>query len=112
MTENDFARLKRSTSHAADIARGEREPSRVTVINPADIFPTVKFRHEHNLSHDDLASILGVTVDDVIDWEVDEAKPSAPVQLLLELLITNPELVIETAKGLQRPIPDSLTASP
>lgn len=107
MPEKDFASLERSFAQAAEIARGERQPSRVTVIDPHTIFPTVKFRLEHDLSHDDIAAILGVTVDDVVSWEVDISRPSAPVQLLLELLLSNPQLVIETAKRTGR-VPDSV----
>ncbi len=114
MDDKDFNNLIEGIQYAGAVLRGEiePEPGSVTTINPTDIFPTVKFRHEHNLSREDLASILGVTEDDVIDWEIDEAEPSAPVQLLLELLFAQPELVIETAKGLQGRTASSLTASP
>lgn len=111
MTDKDFARLQRSVEQAADIARGEREPARVTVIDPDAIFPTVKFRLDYNLSHDDIAAVLGVSVDEVVRWEVDEQRPSPPVQLLLELLLNNPRLVIETAKRTLGGVPDSVRVS-
>lgn len=111
MTEKDFASLIRSAKQAADIARGEREPTRVTVIDPEAVFPTVKFRLEHDLSHDDLAAILGVRVDEVVAWEVDEQRPSPPVQLLLELLLSNPQLVVETAKRTPGRVPGSVSIS-
>lgn len=111
MTENDFASLKRSVKQAADIARGEREPASVTVIDPDAVFPTVKFRLEHDLSHDDIAAILGVSVAEVVRWEVDEQRPSPPVQLLLELLLSNPQLVIETAKRTPGRVPDRVNIS-
>jgi DNA-binding transcriptional regulator YiaG len=114
MDDKDFDNLIEGIRYAGAVLRGEiePEPGSVITVNPDDIFPTVRFRHKYGLDHEQLASILGVDELDVVDWETDEAEPSAPVQLLLELLFAHPELVIETAKGLQGRIPANLTASP
>jgi DNA-binding transcriptional regulator YiaG len=110
----DSNNLIEGIEYAGQVLRSAREPEQgsVVAISDAEIPPTMTFRHKHGLSHADLAAILGVTEDDVVDWETDEAKPTAPVQLLLELLYVQPELVIETAKSLQNRAIANLTAAP
>lgn len=84
----DFENLIEGIECAGQILRGKRKPEQDSVITIIDgnIPPTMTFRHKQGLSHAELAAVLGVTKDDVVDWETGEAEPTPPVRLLLELL--------------------------
>jgi putative transcriptional regulator len=91
MNENDFELLCESIRQAGEIRRGVRKPSRTFVIedpNPKAI------RERLGLSQSRFASIIGVSVRTLQNWEQGRREPEGPAKALLRVVDREPQAVL------------------
>jgi putative transcriptional regulator len=92
MNENDFDLLCKSIRQAGEIRRGVRKPSRTFVIedpNPKAI------RERLGLSQSRFASIIGVSVRTLQNWEQGRREPEGPAKALLRVVDREPQAVLQ-----------------
>ncbi len=92
MNEKDFDLLCESIRQAGEIRRGVRKPSRTFVIedpNPKAI------RERLGLSQSRFASIIGVSVRTLQNWEQGRREPEGPAKALLRVVDREPQAVLQ-----------------
>jgi len=91
MNENDFELLCESIRQAGDIRRGVRKPSRTFVIEDPD---PKAIRERLGLSQSRFASIIGVSVRTLQNWEQGRREPEGPAKALLRVVDREPQAVL------------------
>jgi putative transcriptional regulator len=92
MKRDDFDRLVQSIRQAGKIQRGEMAPSRMFVLEDDEI---KSIRTKLHKSQSEFASLIGVSVSTVQNWEQGRRKPDGPARILLRIASRNPELLEE-----------------
>ena len=91
MKPSDFEKLVTSVRQAGRIHRGEMRPSRVTVLEAADVR---KIRDGLGVTQEDFALMIGVSVATLRNWEQGRRVPDGPAQALLRVAAANPKAVV------------------
>ena len=91
MDDKLFAKLIESASQAAEIVRGEREPSRTFVVN-SDIVSEI--RTSTNLAQEKFANLFHISVGNLRNWEQGRRRPDGPAAALLIAIKNDPQNVI------------------
>lgn len=91
MNENDFDLLCESIRQAGEIRRGMRKPSRTFVIEDPD---PKAIRERLGLSQSRFASIIGVSVRTLQNWEQGRREPEGPAKALLRVVDREPQAVL------------------
>ena len=91
MNENDFGLLCESIRQAGEIRRGVRKPSRTFVIEDPD---PKAIRERLGLSQSRCASIIGVSVRTLQNWEQGRREPEGPAKALLRVVDRDPQAVL------------------
>ncbi|MGL5018062.1 MAG: NadS family protein [Luteolibacter sp.] len=91
MNENDFELLCESIRQAGEIRRGVRKPSRTFVIDDPD---PKAIRERLGLSQSRFASIIGVSVRTLQNWEQGRREPEGPAKALLRVVDREPQAVL------------------
>ena len=92
MKKEHFEKLVASIKEAGDIKAGLKAPSRVYEINPPEI-KTV--RQKLNVSQNEFALMIGVSVRTLQNWEQGRRKPEGPAKALLRIASRNPSAVLD-----------------
>jgi len=93
MKEEFFNELVASIKEAKAIRKGERMPSRISVIEE----PNVKeIRKKHKLNQKEFATLLGISVGTLRNWEQGHRKPQGPAKVLLKIAEKRPEAILES----------------
>ncbi len=90
MKKQDFADLTQSIRQAGRIRRGEDKPSRVVELTAVDV---KAIRERLGKSQSEFASMIGVSVSTLQNWEQGRRRPEGPAQALLRVAAANPEAV-------------------
>ena len=96
MNENDFDLLCESIRQAGEIRRGVRKPSRTFVIEDPD---PKAIRERLGLSQSRFASIIGVSVRTLQNWEQGRREPEGPAKALLRVVDREPQAVLHALHG-------------
>jgi len=91
MKPSDFEKLVTSVRQAGRIHRGEMRPSRVTILEAADVR---KIRDGLGVTQEDFALMIGVSVATLRNWEQGRRIPDGPAQALLRVAAANPKAVV------------------
>ena len=91
MNEKDFDLLCESIRQAGEIRRGLRKPSRTFVIEDPD---PKAIRERLGLSQSRFASIIGVSVRTLQNWEQGRREPEGPAKALLRVVDREPQAVL------------------
>jgi putative transcriptional regulator len=91
MNEKDFDLLCESIRQAGEIRRGVRKPSRTFVIEDPN---PKKIRERLGLSQSRFASIIGVSVRTLQNWEQGRREPEGPAKALLRVVDREPQAVL------------------
>jgi putative transcriptional regulator len=92
MKKEHFEKLVASIKEAGEIKAGRRAPSRVYEINP----PEIKYvREKLNVSQNQFALMIGVSVRTLQNWEQGRRKPEGPAKALLRIASKNPNAVLD-----------------
>lgn len=90
MKSEIFDELLASVQEAGKIMRGEAQPSRRFEFDQ----PSVKaIREEIGFSQSNFATLIGVSVRTLQNWEQGHRQPTGPAKVLLKLVHADPESV-------------------
>jgi putative transcriptional regulator len=92
MKKKHFEKLVASIKEAGEIKAGRKEESRVYEIKPPEI-KTV--REKLNVSQNEFALMIGVSVRTLQNWEQGRRKPEGPAKALLRIASRNPSAVLD-----------------
>ncbi len=93
MNDDSFAELLRSVKEATAIYRGVQTPSRSFHFQPLDI---KKIRDGYNLTQREFASLLGISVSTLRNWEQGRRTPEGPAMALLKVAQKHPQAVLDS----------------
>jgi putative transcriptional regulator len=103
MREEMFKELLESVRQAGAIMRGEAEPSQVFEVEAPDV---KSIRAKFGVSQHEFASLLGISVRTLENWEQKRRIPKGPARVLLQVAAAHPEAVwdvVRQEKSDQRP---------
>jgi len=100
MKDELFAELIESVREGGDIVRGRAEPSRSFEASAPDVR---KIRESYGLSQIELATLLGISVDTLQNWEQGRRTPRGPARVLLQVVAKHPEAVWDVVKPREEP---------
>jgi putative transcriptional regulator len=93
--EELFAELLESVREGAAILRGEKQPSRQFVMSEPDV---KRIRESYQLSQRQFASLLGISVKTLQNWEQGRRVPRGSARILLEVATKHPEAVWDVVR--------------
>jgi len=91
-----FNELLESVRQAGAIMRGEKEPPRVFVVEAPDV---KAIRAKLGVSQDEFASLLGISVRTLENWEQKRRIPKGPARVLLEVAAAHPDAVWDVVRN-------------
>jgi len=94
--EFDFNELVESMKQAVSISKGEMQPSRVFVFSPINV---KEVREKTNKNQEDFASMIGVKVGTLRNWEQGRRKPDGAALTLLKIVAADPKYVERVLHG-------------
>ena len=92
MKRQIFEELLGSVREAGAILRGQRKPSRRTVIRSSGVRV---IRERTSLSQSEFAQLIGVSVKTLQNWEQDRRRPTGPAAALLSIIEYDPALAVK-----------------
>jgi putative transcriptional regulator len=95
MREDLFNELVESVRQGGAILRREAEPSRAWTHPEPDV---VQIREGYGLSQQKFASMLGISVRTLQNWEQGRRRPHGPARVLLQVAARHPEAVLDTLR--------------
>ncbi|MBD3338136.1 MAG: helix-turn-helix domain-containing protein [Candidatus Lokiarchaeota archaeon] len=92
MKEKLFKELLDSVKQGGEIMRGEMKPSRSYEFDQ----PNVQLiRKKYGLSQEKFATLLGISVSTLRNWEQGRRKPEGPARVLLRVAASHPEAILD-----------------
>jgi putative transcriptional regulator len=92
MRKELFNELMESVKQGGAILRGKRKSDRVFEFGDTDV---QKLRKQYGLSQEKFATLLGISVSTLRNWEQGRRKPEGPAQILLRVAAKYPEAVLD-----------------
>lgn len=86
-----FEDLLHSVREGGAILRGQKRPSRRFVVEAAGVRA---IRERTSLSQSEFASLIGVSVKTLQNWEQDRRRPTGPAAALLKIIAHEPRLAL------------------
>jgi len=96
MKDELFAELVASLKESGAILRGEQEASRTAHFDPLDI---KHIRDGYNLTQEQFAAMLGISVRTLRNWEQGRRVPEGPAMVLLRVAARHPEVVLDAVRN-------------
>jgi putative transcriptional regulator len=97
MKKELFEELLESVRQGASIVHGKRKPSRCIQVRTSE--PNVRtIRANYGLSQDKFASLMGISVATLRNWEQGRRRPEGPARVLLFVAAKHPEAVLEVVQ--------------
>jgi putative transcriptional regulator len=90
MNEELFAELLESVREGGAILRGEKEPARKFEVAAPDV---KQIRERYELSQSEFATLLGVSIKTVQNWEQGRRTPHGAARVLLQVAAKHPQAV-------------------
>ena len=92
MKDELYAELVASVKEGGAILRGEKEASRTFHLDQLDIR---HIRNGYNLTQEQFAAMLGISVRTLRNWEQGRREPEGPAMVLLRVAAMHPEAVLD-----------------
>lgn len=92
MKKDQFEKLVASIKEAGEIKAGISKASRVFEIKPPEI---KSVRDKLNVSQNEFAMMIGVSVRTLQNWEQGRRTPEGPAKALLRIASRNPQAVLD-----------------
>jgi putative transcriptional regulator len=92
MKKKLFDELLESVREGGAILRGEKKPSREFVMDATDI---KSVRKKYNLSQNEFATMFGISVKTLRNWEQGRRVPAGPARILLLVAAKHPDAVMD-----------------
>ena len=96
MNDDLFAELVESVKEGGAILRGEKKPSRQFVFKEPDV---KEIREGYNLSQRQFASLLGISIKTLQNWEQGRRSPRGPARVLLQVAAKHPEAIWDVVQN-------------
>ena len=90
-----FEELLASVREGGAILRGKKTASRAFVVEIPD---ARKIRTRYRLSQNEFASVLGISVGTLRNWEQGRREPEGPARVLLQVADRHPEVVWDVVR--------------
>ena len=94
MKKELFNELLESVREMKAVEAGKRKPSRIFIINPKNEAQSA--RKKLRLSQAKFASLMGVSVATLRNWEQGRRKPTGAAKVLLRVASRHPEVVLSS----------------
>jgi putative transcriptional regulator len=91
MKKQMFEELLGSVREGGAILRGQKRPSRRTIIGGPGVR---RIRERTSLSQSEFARLIGVSVKTLQNWEQDRRRPTGPAAALLSIIEHDPALAV------------------
>lgn len=95
-----FDELVASVREGGAILRGEAAPARVFAVNGPDV---KRIRTNYGLSQNEFATLLGISVGTLRNWEQGRRLPDGPARVLLQVAAKYPDAVWDVVRPAKRP---------
>ena len=95
MKEDMFNELVASVREGGKILRGKAEPSRTFTVESPNV---KKIRSSFNLTQDEFAALLGISVKTLRNWEQGRRTPEGAARVLLQVAAKHPEAIWDVVK--------------
>ena len=92
MKNEDFEKLIQSIREGGKIMKGKAKPSRSFHFPETRIS---KVRKRYRLSQSKFATMMGISVNTLRNWEQGRRKPEGPARVLLNVVSKHPEAVLD-----------------
>ena len=92
METNSFNDLLASATEAKEILKGRKKPSRSFTIEEPD---AKAIRKNMNLTQDEFAGLLNISVGTLRNWEQSRRRPDGPARVLLGIVAEHPEILTQ-----------------
>lgn len=92
MKDELFAELLESVREGGAILRGEKKPKRTFELAEPDV---AAIRRKYHLSQAKFASLLGISVSTLRNWEQGRRKPEGAARVLLKVADRHPEAILD-----------------
>jgi putative transcriptional regulator len=96
MKKKQFDELLESVKQGGAILKGTVQASRSTEVPMPEVR---RIRENYGLSQDKFASLLGISVATLRNWEQGRRKPEGPARVLLRVASEHPEAILGEHKG-------------
>ena len=93
MNDEVINELLGSVKQAGDIRKGNRKPSRYTVIEEPDV---AAIREKYDMTQQEFSSLLGISIGTLRNWEQGRRKPQGPAKVLLKIAEKRPKAILES----------------
>jgi putative transcriptional regulator len=97
MKDDLFAELVSSVKEGGAILRGVQEASRTFHFDPLDIR---HIREGYDLTQEQFAAMLGISVRTLRNWEQGRRVPEGPAMVLLRVAAKHPEAVLDAVRNM------------
>ena len=95
MKDELFQELLESVKQGAAIMKGELQPSRMFEFPETEVHA---LREKFGLSQEKFASLMGISVGTLRNWEQGRRKPEGPARVLLRVAALHPEALLDINK--------------
>lgn len=105
MRKDLFAELLASVQEMKAIQAGRVKPSRMTRASDllgTDVPDVAALRARFRLSQSKFASLLGISVGTLQNWEQRRREPEGPARVLLRVAAAHPEVLLKVTQPLKR----------
>ena len=96
MKKELFDELLESVKQGAAIMKGSIKPSRTFEFREAEV---KQIRELYCLSQDKFATLMGISIATLRNWEQGRRKPEGPARVLLQVAAKHPEALLDLASG-------------
>jgi len=95
MKDELFNELLESVQQGGRIVRGKGKAGRRTKVEEPDV---AEIRASYELSQEQFAALLGISVRTLQNWEQGRRRPHGPARVLLRVAARHPEAVLESVR--------------
>ncbi len=99
MKEELFKELVTSVKEGGAILRGDRAPARAFIVDGPNI---KRIRANYQLSQNEFAALLGISVKTLRNWEQGRRTPEGPARVLLQVAAKHPDAVWDVVRPAMR----------
>ncbi len=96
MKKELFEELLESIKQGAAIMKGKMKPLRRVEFPESEV---QKIRKQYGLSQDKFASLIGISVATLRNWEQGRRKPQGPARILLRIAAVHPEAILDITQN-------------
>ncbi len=93
MNDEMFKELLESINQAGNIRKGVEKPARSSTIEEPNVSA---IREKYDMTQREFASLLGISVATLRNWEQGRRKPQGPAKVLLKIAEKRPKAILES----------------